>query len=328
MRIRILGGGYYGCHLAVALLEAGHDVVLFEKAAALFSGASGANPGRLHLGFHYPRSRQTRQMCQVQHDAFMARYGFLTRTVPVNIYAIAEHRSLVDFGTYLQVLRQEVQFVECERPAEFGLENVEGAVLTGERHIVIRQARAFFEEQLAGRIHYGADLAEDPPAHWTIDCTFCAEDAERIDRFEPCITGILRGPIDRAVTIMDGPFPSLYPWDPQESLNSLTSALLTPLARCKTYAEARGVLEATTRQAAFERVEDMRRQLAIFWPESLSLYRTVDYRLGIRAMPLSGADARLVDIIQTGERRLRIRAGKIDAILHAEKLVKELLCSP
>lgn len=326
MKIRVLGGGWYGCHLSAALLKAGHDVLLIEKGTGLFSGASGANPARLHLGFHYPRSRQTRQMCQVQHEAFMECYGFLTRTVPINIYAIAEHRSLVDYGTYLQVLRQEVQFVECERPAEFGLENVEGAVLTGERHIVIAQARAYFEALLVGRVHYGPHPLDD--ADWTIDCTFCAEDAERIDRFEACITGLLRGPTDRAVTIMDGPFPSLYPWDPQENLNSLTSALLTPLARCKTYAEARAVLEATTRQAAFERVEDMRQQLAIFWPESLTLYRPVDYRLGIRAMPLSGADARLVDIIQTGERRLRIRAGKIDAILHAEKLVKERLCSP
>jgi hypothetical protein len=32
-------------------------------------------------------------------------------------------------------------------------------------------------------------------------------------------------------------------------------------------------------------------------------------------MPLSGADMRLVDVVRLGERLLRVRAGKIDAVL-------------
>jgi hypothetical protein len=42
-------------------------------------------------------------------------------------------------------------------------------------------------------------------------------------------------------------------------------------------------------------------------------------------MPRSGSDARLVDVVRVGERALRIRAGKIDAILHAEQLVREAM---
>jgi hypothetical protein len=42
-------------------------------------------------------------------------------------------------------------------------------------------------------------------------------------------------------------------------------------------------------------------------------------------MPRSAADARLVDVVRVGERALRVRAGKIDAIFHAERLVREMI---
>lgn len=332
MKILIHGAGWYGCHLALALLRDGHDVAVLEKGGEPFAGASGANPARLHLGFHYPRSQATRKLCQVHHVAFMQHYGSLTRTIPTNIYAVAAHDSLVDYGNYKQVLRHEVEFVDCETPEDLGLQEVEGAVLTGERHIVIRKARAFFSDKLAGRIMFHAALGQPAewlgPPDWTIDCTFCARDEGNIDRFEPCVTGLLSGLADRAVTIMDGPFPSIYPWDPENGLSSITSAKHTPLARCKTYAEAQAVLHKLTDPQAREIVEAMRQQMATFWPDSLERYRPVDYRVGIRAMPRSGADARLVDVVETGERTLRIRAGKIDAVLHAEQLIKQRIAQP
>src|SRR5436853_184910 len=78
-------------------------------------------------------------------EAFMGRYGHLTSGVPVNIYAIAKHESLIDFPQYTRTLAGEVEFVTIADPAEFGLRNVEGALLTGERHIVTDRARAYFE---------------------------------------------------------------------------------------------------------------------------------------------------------------------------------------
>lgn len=329
MKIRVLGGGWYGCHIAAELIADGHVVELHEIAGHLFAGASGSNPARLHLGFHYPRSRLTRAMCQESHARFMRVYGQLTRTIPTNVYAVAAGDSLVDFGTYRQVLKGEVEFVELERPEELGLRNIEGALLTGERHIVIRQARAFYEEKLAGAVRYFMPPLEAIALDfdWTIDCTFCARDAERIDRYEPCVTGLMRGPTDRAVTIMDGPFPSLYPWDEDAGLSSLTSARYTPLERCATYEDAARVLKQTTPRDLRARCAEMWRQLCDYWPAAAAAYELADMRLGIRAMPLSGAAARLVDVIETGPRTLRIRAGKIDAIFHAADQIREKICA-
>lgn len=320
MRVRITGAGWYGCSIAYGLRQRGHDVQLVEH-KHIFAGASGANPARLHQGQHYPRSRLTRAYCQEHHAAFMGRYGFLTRCVPVNLYAVAKDESLVDFGTYCQILRGEIEYITVHDPGEFGLANVEGAILTGERHIVIREAREFFEREL-GSI---TSSAPDGDVDWEIDCTFCARDQENIERYEPCLTVLLEtaGPSSKAVTIMDGPFPSLYPWDEAKGLSSLTSAKLTPFAKCPTYQDAQYVLDTLDELEITTRAHAMLNQLAFYWPSVRDLYSIVDYRLGIRAMPKSAADARLVDIIQTGERKLRVRAGKIDAVIHAENMIVE-----
>lgn len=326
MKIRILGGGWYGCHLSLALLRDGHEVQLLETATALFSGASGGNPARLHIGTHYPRSRLTRAACQENHAAFMRAYGDLTASVPINLYAIAEHDSMIDFGTYCQILKGEIEYITVERPAEFGLQRVEGAILTGERHIHIAAARAFFARELIGNVVYGAPsgLVINGGFDWTIDCTFCANDAAGIDRYEPCLTTLLEGPTDKAVTIMDGPFPSLYPWNETERLSSLTSAKFTPFARCRTHEEACDVLKHLDASTIENRARLMLDQIAVFFP-GVRDYRIADHKLSIRAMPRSGADARLVDVVRVADRMLRIRAGKIDAVLLAEVLVKEAL---
>lgn len=329
MRVRVLGGGWYGSHLSLSLIAAGHAVELHEIADRLFAGASGANPGRLHLGFHYPRSKLTRAMCQEHQQEFMARYGRLTRGIPVNIYAVAKHDSLVDFGTYCQLLGGEVHFIPVASPGEFGLQEVEGAVLTGERHILVDRAREYFTEALGAALRLNMPPASGEDFDLTIDCTFCARDGEGVDRYEPCVVGLMQGPTDRAVTIMDGPFPSLYPWDEGAGLSSLTSARFTPLSKaCRTYEEAKGILAAPTIDGdARERVELMRHSLERFWPESRDLYQVAGYRLAIRAMPRSGADARLVDVVRSDAKTLRIRAGKIDAVFHAERLIKEALAA-
>jgi hypothetical protein len=331
MRIRVLGGGLYGCHLARVLRAAGHSVELHEIRDGLFLGASGNIPARLHLGApHYPRSRLTRAACLDHAEEFMRVYGHLTRPVETNIYAVAANDSLVDFGTYRDIVKQDVECLTL-RPEEWGLTNVEGALQVAERHMVVDQARTFFEGEIGDLVHYGRPAGDlgDPAWDMTIDATFCALDNEAVDRYEPCLTVLLAGPTNRSVTIVDGPFPSLYVWDERQGLNSLTSARFTPISKeCRTWAEAKALLDAASPEELGVRAGKMFDQLCQFWPAARSLYSFAEVRTAIRAMPRSGADARLVDVIRVGERALRVRAGKIDAVFRAEALVKEAIaCS-
>jgi hypothetical protein len=328
MKIRVLGGGWYGCHIANHLIKAGHKVTLFEAADKLFAGASGGNPARLHIGPHYPRSSLTRAACRDHHAEFMRTYGFLTRAIRTNLYAIADRDSMVDFGTYVQVLKGEIELIQVD-PKEYGLRNCEGAILCGERHIVIGMARDFFYAAMGEHCEFNAPKLVDLDSRewdWTIDCTFCARDAENIDRFEPCVTGLLVGPSDTAVTIMDGPFGSIYPWNEDLCMSSITSAKYTPFSKeCRTYEAARNVLDSLKAGEVIARVADMRKQMEHYWPDSMNLYHYANAKLSIRAMPRSAADARLVDVVWAGERALRVRAGKIDAIFHAARMVDELI---
>lgn len=327
MRVRVLGAGWYGCHLARALLKDNHSVEVHEIGSRIFCGASGGIPARLHLGApHYPRSLATRQACLIHNAEFMAEYGFLTRAVAVNIYAIASDHSLIDFGTYKQVMAG-IEFLTVHDPAEFGLQNVEGAIQVGERHIVTDKARAYFETELGDvvRCNTAPGEVDSDKWDWTLDATFCANDSAGVDRYEPCLVVLLQGPTDKAVTIMDGPFPSLYPWDEDKRLCSLSSALWTPFSKtCKTWDEARTLLDELSFADIDTQISEMLDSMAHFYP-AVRRFSINSYRLSIRAMPLSGADTRLVDVVRVGERALRVRAGKIDAILAAEKMIREMI---
>lgn len=329
MKIRILGGGWYGCHIASSLLQANHEVHLHESTSDLFHGASGNNPARLHLGWHYPRSRLTRAACQEHTEEFMTVYGHLTRAVATNVYAVARLHSLVDFGTYLQCTGSELEHIRIRYPEEMGLHGVEGAVLTGERHIVIARARAHFRVELSAHVTYNVrpeDFSEkDFDA--TIDATFCALDAQNVDRYEPCLVLLLESRDPRnslAVTIMDGPFPSFYPWS--ERFVSLSSARYTPFSKeCKTYEEAQAMLTALTPWDVDRRAGHMIAQMQFYYPEFTKRFAYSRAMLSVRAMPLSAADTRLVDIVQTGKSTWRVRPGKIDAVFHAAREIERLL---
>lgn len=93
MKLAIIGGGIYGCHFAhvfdmackqvSAINEEGlinAKVVIFDKDNALFSQASGKNSYRIHRGFHYPRSGQTRRRCYYDHNRFKVLYPQFFRT--------------------------------------------------------------------------------------------------------------------------------------------------------------------------------------------------------------------------------------------------------
>jgi len=181
---------------------------------------------------------------------------------------------------------------------------------------------------LLGRIRFGSMPSDLNDKRWdfTIDCSFAALNGQDIDRYEPCLTALLEGPTDRAVTIVDGPFGSIYPWDEAAGLSSLTSAKYTPITKsCRNYAAARAILDGEDKATAHKRAEVMLDQMAEFWPACLEQYRIADYRFSIRAMPRSAADTRLVDVARVGERCIRVRAGKIDAVKQAERQVRELI---
>lgn len=324
-KIHIVGAGWYGCHIAAELMADGHNVKVYEQRSRAFYGASGANPARLHLGFHYPRSHETRKMCQTNYKKFMGYYGEFTRGIPVNIYAVAKDDSMVDYGNFVQVLKDETQFIEVYDTKEIGLTNVAGAVLTGERHILINKVREYFEELLKDIVSYNSappdNISSDDVL---IDCTFCALDGSNVDRYEPCITHVYSGPWDKAVTIMDGQFPSIYPHYEPDTV-SLTSAKYTPLSKkCKSYTEAKNIIDSLTMSDISKHAATSSGLMQKFYPEFVK-YSYLDSLLAVRAMPRSGADSRIWKIDTPCDNKYIVRAGKIDAVFDVAEVLKRTL---
>lgn len=107
MKIKIIGAGWYGSHLASVLMQQvttrtgakAHTVKLVDR-EGIFAGASGANQSRLHQGWHYPRCSVTRKCSQRYRKDFLERYEFLTSKIATCIYAVADD-SLLDWTSYL-----------------------------------------------------------------------------------------------------------------------------------------------------------------------------------------------------------------------------------
>ena len=87
-RVAIIGGGWYGAHVALALQKLGFKVTLLEKGKDIFTGISGKFGVRLHAGPHYPRSSSTRESCHQGFDEFCKTYPELTNPHEYSIYGL------------------------------------------------------------------------------------------------------------------------------------------------------------------------------------------------------------------------------------------------
>src|SRR5260370_30171603 len=104
MKVGVVGAGLYGCVTAVELARAGVEVELIERRSEIMKGASRANQGRVHQGFHYPRSMETAIEAQAQAPRFEARFGAAIPQVEVDhYYALApESRTTPhEYGVFL-----------------------------------------------------------------------------------------------------------------------------------------------------------------------------------------------------------------------------------
>jgi hypothetical protein len=74
MKIAVIGGGVFGCTIALDLAKTGATVQLFEERNDIFEGATVRNQARLHYGYHYPRSDETALTAKAAATVFTERF--------------------------------------------------------------------------------------------------------------------------------------------------------------------------------------------------------------------------------------------------------------
>jgi hypothetical protein len=233
-KVVIIGAGWYGCYLAYLCKGKNIDYVVYEKSSEIFTGASLYNQNRLHLGYHYPRDYSTRFDSKNGFDTFLEMFPDLTTEIRRNIYAIHKN-SLLDFDTYLNIFKYEKYDFEVLN--EKISNNFQGAIIVNERYINPFKSKVFFQNlnlniEFNSKIDYhegeyflnGKKLNADI----IINSTYGGLESKitsgnfRKEMFLTFIIKMLSPPPFGALTVMDGEFYSIYPYDIHNNLYTLT----------------------------------------------------------------------------------------------------------
>ncbi|HKQ60054.1 MAG TPA: FAD-dependent oxidoreductase [Candidatus Polarisedimenticolaceae bacterium] len=258
----VVGGGFYGCCLALYRRAQGARVVLLEAEADLLLRASWRNQARIHQGYHYPRSLLTALRSRVNFPRFNADFAECVVRDFEKIYAVARMGSKVNALQFRRVCEQIGAPIRPAPPALcrlFDPERIEGVFVVEEyafdatrlREILRRRladagvdvrcgqpVRAVAQERGGERIAVELAGGAALSAGEVIVCTYSqinrllAGSALPLLPFKHELTEIALieppPPLRRlGITVMDGAFFSTMPF-PARGLHSLSHVRYTP----------------------------------------------------------------------------------------------------
>lgn len=216
MRVAVVGGGVFGCTIAVDLARAGAQVSLYEARSDILQGATARCQARLHRGYHYPRSDSTATAARDASELFETRYPEAVATAPYHYYAIAPG-SLTTPDEYLAFCdRLSLPYKIVDNPPR--LHGVDLCVEVDEAIVSVPVLSRLLRRDLARagvRLHFG--LRTDPEYlddYDLIVMTTYGQPWLHPLRYEICEVAVVE--LGRyggeSYVIQDGPFTSLDPY--------------------------------------------------------------------------------------------------------------------
>lgn len=347
MHILIIGAGLYGCHVATMLKKMNISFKILDKNNVFFSGSSSKNQNRLHQGFHYCRSYYTRKECIQGYNKFITNYDFAVEHIPNNYYFI-EKNSIIDYNTYIHIYSHEnLEFTEhniAKLPFKYNHEKFEGnAILTNECYINFMKLKSHFEETFAldlepnfdaTKLIITDDVIEYKNETFThvIDCTYFQLDLKNVTIpkpdvfYEICVVFLYKQNIPSklfAMTIMDGPFMSLYPYNLEENIYTLTDVYRTPIMKTSDINVINNTnISDECIQVIRAEVED---NISQYIPSFLHDFTYNGYYLAIKTKPIAQSDDRsLIHIKSENNKIHRFSGGKLTGIFELEEILKTL----
>lgn len=328
MRIAVVGGGVFGCTAAVELALAGYKVDLFERHSDLMQGASRCNQGRLHMGYHYPRSPETVRACKRSALEFMRRFPDAIEHGVQHHYAIASEGSQTSADEYLAFCEREKLFYEIVSPWLFASSDV--CVKVPEKLIDLEVLRILLR-RLLSEVGVQIHLKSEPLVgryDWAVDATYLSNDRQR--RFEVCEIALVTLPrkfLNLSLVTLDGPFCSLDPvpghfyhmlYDVEHSVHHAVVGRCPPqLTDVVPLLDTRPV-----RYSKVSHVPAMLQTLSRFLPEAAAKATYLGSMFTIRSVPagVEDTDARPTLVERTGN-VVTVLGGKLDTCLEAARQV-------
>ena len=325
MNIVIVGAGWYGMYLAKKLSEVGgYNITIIECERDIFvNNASRYNQCRLHLGFHYPRSHETRTLCKIGFTKFMEEFPQLTYEIPNNWYVISEE-SILDYQSYNAIFSHELYDIDvCPTTGVLQKIDTDQAIVVKERGINPSIATEYFRACLKDKVtflfnHRVTSISDNcvrgiiknveeefaQPFDFCFDCTNFQVLKPSNVAFEQTITMLYRKKQNDvpfgALTVMDGPFFSIFPYDPDNQIYSLTHVKHTVLTD--------GLLTVDTIR------QNMETDVVQYYPSFLDCFEYVSFFTSPKTKPLSKSDSRRLMIERQGNNKVAVSCGKITGI--------------
>lgn len=331
LNVAIIGAGWYGCHIASIMLDRNVNFKIFDKSDDFFSGASGFNQNRLHLGFHYPRCSKTRFYSKKGFKIFKKEYPNLSEKIDKNYYCIHDSKSLIDFNTYKSIMRSEdLEFDIIENEDFFKLENIEGVINCNEEFINTNKAKDFFKKKLGSFFQGSFEVNESnindflSNYDWVIDCSWGGYKNYLPDKiyYEACLYFVYESLLDYKVglTVMDGELFSLFPYE--NNFYSLTSVKELPLSLHHTQKEAKEACNSfiMNKHAINDKLDLFESEITSVFPDFKKYFKLSHPETSIKTKFKSSADTRIVEHF-IDNNLISIFAGKIDTIFDAEKII-------
>lgn len=334
MKLLIIGAGWYGSHISKKCLEAGHTVTIVDKENDFFCGSSYKNQNRLHLGFHYPRSEETIQECVSGFSKFKTEYPQLSKPIPMNVYFLVKEDSKISFENFKNVFSEKnIHFHVLSTNSIFPcLTNVEElSMKVDEEYIDFQKAKSYFQNILGKNliriedtsVFHNIEAIQEHTGNsfdYILNCTYNQLHPIPYEKYELYLTLIYK--IDSydtfAYTLMDGPFFSIYPYDVEKKLYTVTSVQHGVIYEGESLPMS--TIDSIT---LFEKIQTIEKMILQYIPSWQAISSYDSYFTSLKTKPTTQTDDRSLRYSVEGN-LINFYGGKITGIFHAEEILRNL----
>lgn len=346
MKIAIIGAGIYGAYIANKLSENKNlSIDLFEKRKKILNSTAKKNQYRLHIGYHYPRSKETILQTINGYGLFKKEFKKFLYFPKKNYYLIHK-KSIVNFKKYLKIYKKfNLKFKEVNintYSKYLNSKNILGCVNTEEGVILIDKLIQHLNKKLKKKItiYLGSNIDRIDNLNGIIFCgkkKFKKYDFIINTTYENPNLGLYKNKFNLkfeltgmvkilkpfkeqlGITIMDGPFCSLYPQNEKEC--TISSVKFTPIYKSLSFKKIIEKAKSLDKDHAKKKIIDHASKYIIFNNKNMKSKLILSHKVKLRN---DKNDVR-TSIFKFENKLVSILCGKIDAVPVVYEKIKKII---